>query len=108
MAFKNKHHTAVGIAVPDGQPNGDAYHMYPFLSGLGGYIFGHNADGTLAPCNVGVASPTLLSHASTIDKWNHEGLISSNVDYGDGEGPLHEGQGAVLDHRAVGDVEPDR
>ncbi len=82
MAFKNKHHTAVGIAVPDGQPNGDAYHMYPFLSGLGGYIFGRNAAGNLQKCNVGVASPSLLSHANLIDKWNKEGLISSSVDYG--------------------------
>jgi arabinogalactan oligomer/maltooligosaccharide transport system substrate-binding protein len=82
MAWKKKHHTAVGIAVPDGQPNGDAYHMYPFLSGLGGYIFGRNSAGNLQACNIGVASPTLLSHAATVDKWNKEGLISSTVDYG--------------------------
>jgi len=82
MAWKHKHHTAVGIAVPDGQPDGDAYHMYPFLSGLGGYIFGRNKAGNLQACDVGVASKALLSHASTIDKWNNEGLISSSVDYG--------------------------
>ena len=82
MAFKKAHHTAVGIAVPDGQPNGDAYHMYPFLSGLGGYVFGRNAAGLLQKCNVGVASPMFLANAGKIDKWNTEGLISSNVDYG--------------------------
>jgi arabinogalactan oligomer / maltooligosaccharide transport system substrate-binding protein len=82
MAFKKAHHLAVGIAVPDGQPNGDAYHMYPFLSGLGGYIFARNSAGLLQKCNVGVASPALLSHAGTINKWNAEGLISSSVDYG--------------------------
>lgn len=82
VAWKKKHHTAVGIAVPDGQPNGDAYHMYPFLSGLGGFIFARNAAGLLQPCKVGVASPSVMSHASMIDKWNKEGLINSNVDYG--------------------------
>lgn len=82
MAFKKAHHTAVGIAVPDGQPNGDAYHMYPFLSGLGGYIFHRNAAGLLQKCNVGVASPTLLANAAKINKWNSEGLIRSSVDYG--------------------------
>jgi arabinogalactan oligomer / maltooligosaccharide transport system substrate-binding protein len=82
MAWKKAHHTAVGIAVPDGQPNGDAYHMYPFFSGLGGYVFGTNSAGGLDACKVGVANPTFLSHSSMIDTWNKEGLISSNVDYG--------------------------
>jgi len=81
LAFKKAHHTAVGIAVPDGQPDGDPYHMYPFFSGLGGYIFGKTASGNLNKCAIGVANPTFLSHASTIDKWNKEGLVSSTVGY---------------------------
>lgn len=81
VKFKKAHHTVVGIAVPDGQPNGDAYHHFPFLTGLGGYVFGRNAAGLLQKCNVGVASPALLSHASTIDKWNTEGLFGRSVGY---------------------------
>ena len=36
----------VGLAVQQGA-TGDAYHMYPFFSGLGGYIFGTNRAGNL-------------------------------------------------------------
>ena len=82
MAWKKKHHTKVGIAVPDGAPNGDAYHMYPFFSGLGGFVFGFNHAGNLDPSNIGVASKALIKNSGMIDAWNKEGLISSSVDYG--------------------------
>ena len=39
LAFKKKKSGNLAIAVQQGT-NGDAYHMYPFFSGLGGYIFG--------------------------------------------------------------------
>ena len=79
LAVKKKTHAAVGIAVQQGS-GGDAYHMYPFFSGIGGYIFGTNKAGNLDPSDIGVASPTLLKNASLVDKWNREGLISSKVD----------------------------
>jgi len=79
LAYKKAHHAAVGIAVQQGS-GGDAYHMYPFFSGLGGYVFGVNSAGNLDPSNIGVASKTLLAHASLVDKWNKEGLINSAVD----------------------------
>src|SRR3954463_8019310 len=41
LAQKKKSHSAFGIAVQQGT-SGDAYHMYPFFSGLGGYVFGTN------------------------------------------------------------------
>jgi arabinogalactan oligomer/maltooligosaccharide transport system substrate-binding protein len=79
LAVKKKSHSSFGIAVQQGA-NGDAYHMYPFFSGLGGYIFGTNKAGNLDPKNIGVANPTLLKNAKLVDKWNKEGLISSKVD----------------------------
>src|SRR5690348_4820250 len=48
LAYKKKVHASFGIAVQQGA-NGDAYHMYPFFSGLGGYIFGTNSAGNLDP-----------------------------------------------------------
>ena len=54
--------------------------MYPFFSGLGGYVFGTNKAGNLDPSNIGVANPTFLKNAPLIDKWNKEGLINSKVD----------------------------
>ncbi|MDQ1475067.1 MAG: arabinogalactan oligomer / maltooligosaccharide transport system substrate-binding protein [Actinomycetota bacterium] len=79
LAFKKKASGNLGIAVQQGA-NGDAYHMYPFFSGLGGYIFGVNHAGNLDASDIGVASKALLKNASLIDKWNREGLINSKVD----------------------------
>lgn len=79
LAFKKKHHSKVGIAVQQGS-GGDAYHMYPFFSGLGGYIFGRNKAGNLDPSNIGVANKFFIKHTPLINKWNKEGLINSAVD----------------------------
>ncbi len=80
LAWKHKHHTKVGIAVQQGS-GGDAYHMYPFFSGLGGYIFGRNKAGNLDPSNIGVANKTFLKNSKLIVQWNKEGLINSAVDW---------------------------
>ncbi len=80
LKFKKKNHLAFGLCVQQGS-GGDAYHMYPFFSGLGGYIFGTNSAGNLDPSNIGIANPAFLKNAPLIDKWNKEGLINSKVDY---------------------------
>ena len=80
LAFKKKKAGNLAIAVPQGT-GGDAYHMYPFFSGLGGYVFGKNKVGNLDPSNIGVANPVFLKNASMIDQWNKLGLINSKVDY---------------------------
>ena len=77
---KKKNHLAFGICVQQGS-GGDAYHMYPFFSGLGGYVFGVNKAGNLDPSDIGVANPAFLKNAKLIDKWNKEGLINSKTDY---------------------------
>lgn len=80
LAYKKKVNGPVGIAVQQGT-GGDAYHMYPFFSGLGGYIFGTNTAGNLDPSNIGVANKTFLANAKLIDKWNKEGLINAALTY---------------------------
>ena len=80
LAFKKKNHLAFGICVQQGS-GGDAYHMYPFFSGLGGYVFGLNKAGNLYPSDIGVDNPTFLKNSALIDKWNKEGLINSKADY---------------------------
>jgi arabinogalactan oligomer/maltooligosaccharide transport system substrate-binding protein len=81
LAFKRKSPDNIALAVPQGS-GGDAYHMYPFFSGLGGYVFGHAKNGALQPNRLGLATKTFLKNAGLIDKWNREGLINSKVDYG--------------------------
>jgi maltose-binding protein MalE len=80
LAFKKKKSGNLAIAVPQGA-NGDAYHMYPFFSGLGGYVFGTNARGGLNPKDIGVANKRFIANTPLIDKWNKEGLVNSKVDY---------------------------
>src|SRR3954452_25635683 len=80
LAFKKKKSGNLAIAVQQGT-NGDAYHMYPFFSGLGGYVFGTNRAGNLDPSDIGVANPFFIKNASLIDRWNKEGLINSKTDY---------------------------
>jgi maltose-binding protein MalE len=78
LAAKKKTKAQVGLAVQQGS-GGDAYHMYPFFSGLGGYIFGTNKAGNLDPSDIGLANAKFLKNAALIDKWNKEGLIRSQV-----------------------------
>ncbi len=100
LAFKKKHSGNLAIAVQQGS-GGDAYHMYPFFSGLGGYVFGTNSAGNLDPSNIGVASKNFLKNAATVDKWNKEGLINSAVDSLDRAERVHQEAGRLLGHRPV-------
>jgi maltose-binding protein MalE len=79
LAFKKKASGNLAIAVQQGT-NGDAYHMYPFFSGLGGYVFGKNKAGLLDPSDIGVANATFLKNAALINRWNKLGLVNSKVD----------------------------
>ena len=78
LAAKRKTKAQVGLAVQQGS-GGDAFHMYPFFSGLGGYIFGQNKAGNLDPSDIGVANAKFLKNAALIDKWNKSGLVRSQV-----------------------------
>ncbi|HZR96830.1 MAG TPA: extracellular solute-binding protein [Gaiellaceae bacterium] len=93
LAFKKKKAGNLAIAVQQGT-NGDAYHMYPFFSGLGGYIFGTNKAGNLDPSDIGIANTKFLKNASLIDKWNKEGLINSKVDSSTAQNAFLKGQAA--------------
>jgi maltose-binding protein MalE len=91
LKYKKKNHLAFGICVQQGS-GGDAYHMYPFFSGLGGYVFGTNSAGNLDPSNIGVANAAFLKNAHLIDKWNKEGLINSKADYSTCDSAFTKGQ----------------
>jgi len=80
LAVKKKTKAQVGLAVQQGA-GGDAFHMYPFFSGLGGYIFGTNKAGNLDASDIGIANAKFLKNAALIDKWNKSGLIRSQVQW---------------------------
>jgi arabinogalactan oligomer/maltooligosaccharide transport system substrate-binding protein len=77
LAFQKKGGGRVGLAVQQGS-GGDAYHMYPFFSGLCGYVFG-TSNGRLNPNKVGVDNKVFIKNSPLINKWNKEGLISSKI-----------------------------
>jgi len=79
LAFKRKGGGRVGIDVQQGS-GGDAYHMYPFFSGLGGYVFGKTRGGALNPKLVGLDNAVFMRNAPMIDRWNRLGLINSKID----------------------------
>ena len=81
LAFKKKKSGNLALAVPQGAA-GDAYHMYPFFSGLGGYVFGVNKVGNLDPSDIGVGNKKFLANSATIDRWNKTGFLNSKIDYG--------------------------
>jgi arabinogalactan oligomer / maltooligosaccharide transport system substrate-binding protein len=93
LAFKKKAAGNIALAVPQGS-GGDAYHMYPFFSGLGGYVFGKNRAGNLNPRNIGLSSPRFLANTPMIDRWNRIGLINSKIDYGTGKEAFLKGKAA--------------
>jgi arabinogalactan oligomer/maltooligosaccharide transport system substrate-binding protein len=93
LRFKNRSPDNLAIAVPQA-PAGDAYHMYPFFSGLGGFVFGKNKAGNLNPRRIGVANPTFLRNAPMIDRWDRLGLINSKVNYDTAKNAFLKGQAA--------------
>ena len=93
LAFKRKSANNLAIAVQQGT-GGDAYHMYPFFSGLCGYVFGKTKGGALNPSNIGLSNKAFLKNAPLIDKWNREGLITSKVDGSTAQNAVLKGQAA--------------
>lgn len=61
--------------------NPDPYHQFPFLSALGGYIFGYDAEGKLNPCDVGLDSPGAVAGAEILQGLFAEGLIPAGLDW---------------------------
>ncbi len=72
--------TALGLALQIG-PEGDAYHLQPFLSAFGGYIFAQNDDGTYNPDDVGIDSEGGLGDGDVAAGAGGAGLLSADVTY---------------------------
>jgi len=70
--------TTAGMAVGQGDA-GNAYNMYPFFAGLGGYALGVDASGNVNPSDVGVANKTFLSNSGQIKDWNADRVIASSM-----------------------------
>jgi maltose-binding protein MalE len=78
LALKKAGKVDIPLAIQQGA-GGDAYHMYPMFSGLGGYIFGVTPKGAYNVRNVGVFNKAFAANAKVIDGWNKTGLVNSKV-----------------------------
>lgn len=56
--------------------NGDAYHMEPVLTSMGGYLFGKTANGSYDPKDLGLGKPGAIAAAKKIGELGEKG---SNV-----------------------------
>jgi len=68
----------VPFAVAQG-PEGNAETTYPLFSGLGGYVFAANRDGSLNAQNTGLSNATFRKNEKLINQWNDTGLLRSSL-----------------------------
>lgn len=78
LALKKSGKATVPLALPAGIP----YFMQPILTGLGGYYFGTNPNGSFNTKDVGLTNPTFKKNYDLLNSYNKSGLINSKVDYG--------------------------
>ena len=75
---KTKKKVTVPLALSQGEGS-NPWTTFPLFSGLGGYLFGSDASGSLDPKNVGLASTKLINKSGRIDDWNASGLLTSGL-----------------------------
>ena len=66
------------LNLPVGE-NGDAYHMEPVLTSMGGYLFGQTADGEYDPTDLGVGKQGSLDAAEVISKLGKEQVLRTSI-----------------------------
>ena len=66
------------LNLPVGE-NGDAYHMEPVLTSMGGYLFGQTADGEYDPSDLGVGKPGSLDAAETISELGKQKVLRTSI-----------------------------
>ncbi|MDR0435331.1 MAG: extracellular solute-binding protein [Propionibacteriaceae bacterium] len=75
---------------------GDAYHMQPFFTSGGGYIFGTNADGSYNTKDVGVGSEGGIAAAKKIAELGASGVLKTSIDGSNSTSLFNEGKCAYL------------
>ncbi|MGP5258296.1 sugar ABC transporter substrate-binding protein [Brachybacterium paraconglomeratum] len=66
------------LSLPVGE-EGDAYHMQPFYTSGGGYLFGEDSEGNLDPSDVGVGQEGSISAAEKIVELGEKGVLKTSI-----------------------------
>jgi maltose-binding protein MalE len=65
------------VGVPGGGDQPDAYHHYPFVSALGGYIFAYDTETGYDPSDVGLDSEGAIAGVTFLQEQVEAGVIGS-------------------------------
>jgi arabinogalactan oligomer / maltooligosaccharide transport system substrate-binding protein len=80
LALKLKKDKKARVPFALAQSEGTSpWSTFPLFSGVGGYLFGREANGALDPTDVGLASKRLKDNSTLIDGWNASGLIDGTL-----------------------------
>lgn len=66
------------LALPVGE-QGDAYHMQPFYTSGGGYLFGTDSEGNLDPTDVGVGQEGSITAGEKIGELGEQGVLKTSI-----------------------------
>ncbi len=66
------------LNLPVGE-NGDAYHMEPVLTSMGGYLFGQSNDGAYDPTDLGIGKPGSVEAAKKISELAKEKVLRTSI-----------------------------
>ncbi|MEU3016764.1 maltose ABC transporter substrate-binding protein [Nocardiopsis sp. NPDC007018] len=77
---------------------GDAYHIHPFFTSAGGYLFGENASGDPDPTDLGVAAPESVAAFERLAELGEEGsgVLDRAVDSSNATEAFTSGQAPFL------------
>lgn len=66
------------LSLPVGE-EGDAYHMQPFYTSGGGYLFGKDAEGNLDPKDLGVGKEGSITAGEKIKELGAKGVLKNSI-----------------------------
>ena len=75
---------------------GDSYHMQPFFTSGGGYIFGKNADGTYNTKDIGVGTTGGIQAGTKIGELAKDGVLKTSIDSNNSLTLFNDGKCAYL------------
>ncbi len=81
--------------LPVGE-NGDAYHMQPVLTSMGGYLFGTTAEGDYDPSDLGVGKPGSVQAAQKISDLAKAKVLRTSISGDNSIALFAEGKSAFL------------
>ena len=71
-----KAESALNVPVGD---QGDAYHMEPLFTSMGGYLFGTKVDGSYDPADMGVGKPGSLKAAEKVAQLGKQKVLRTSI-----------------------------